>query len=127
VSTQSRPPADVYGPLSPARIGEGRCGDDVSALKRLSLPPFPNRVGVDRVMAVRIEPQATSEARFPGELVIGHALDEVDEPSVGAVLLHQDIGERHISFPLGHHGVERVDATVGHGVPRWPAAGDDKR
>ena len=37
-------------------------------------------------MAVRIEPQAASEARFPGELVFGYALDEVDEPPVGVVL-----------------------------------------
>ena len=35
-------------------------------------------------MAVRIEPQATSEARFPRELVFGHAPDEVDEPPVGS-------------------------------------------
>ena len=73
-------------------------------------------------MAVGIEPQATSEARFPRELVFGHALDEVDEPPVGVVLLRQDVGERHVSFPLGHHGVERVDATIGHGVPGWPAS-----
>src|SRR5215208_37368 len=89
-------------------------GDAVSVLERLSLPPFPYRVGVDRVMAVGIEPQATSEARLPRELVFGHTLDEVDEPPVGVVLLRQDIGERHVSFPLGHHGIERVDATVGH-------------
>jgi hypothetical protein len=40
-------------------------------------------------MAVRIKPQTTTKARFPGNLIFGRALDKVDEPAVGVVLLAQ--------------------------------------
>ena len=38
-------------------------------------------------MAVRIEPQAMTEARFANELIVGRALDEIDEAVVGIVQL----------------------------------------
>jgi hypothetical protein len=44
--------------------------------------PVLDRRGVQRVMAVRIKPQAPTGARLPRELVGGRALDEGEEPAV---------------------------------------------
>jgi hypothetical protein len=38
------------------------------------LSPFPYRLGVLGVMAVRIKPQATAKARFPDELIFWHPI-----------------------------------------------------
>ena len=61
----------------------------------------------------------------PGELVLGYALDEVGEPLVSFCCVRTS--ESGTSFPLGHHGIERVDATVGHGVPGWPPRQDERQ
>src|SRR5215470_17438024 len=52
--------------------------DSVRAMKSASrlfdfpLPPFPYRLGVLRVVAVGIEPEATPEGRLPREVLFGH-------------------------------------------------------
>ncbi len=68
-----------------------------------------------------------TEARVADEVMFGRDLYEVDEPAVGVVQLPQHLGEREAFFLLRHPGVERVDAAVGYGVPRWLAALEDER
>ena len=63
-------------------------------------------------MAVRIKPQATTEARFPDKLVSWRTPNEVDEPAVGIVLLLQDLRERQVPLLLRHLGVESIDAAL---------------
>src|SRR5439155_18172932 len=89
--------------------------------------PMPYRLGVLRVVAVRIEPEATTEARLAAELTFGRPLDEVDEPAMGRVQLPSHRGERQARFLLRHAGVEGIDAAVPDGVPRWPAALENER
>ena len=56
---------------------------------QLGLPffPFSDRLRVLRVMVVRIESQATTEAGLPDELILWNTLDECDESAVGVVPL----------------------------------------
>src|SRR5207237_175675 len=89
--------------------------------------PLPYCLGVLRVMAVRVEPQATTEARLAPPLIFGRSLDEVDEPAMGLVELPSHGGERQTRLLLGHPGVEDIDAPVPDGVPRWRAALEDER
>ena len=49
----------------------------------LLLPPFPDHPGVQRVMAVCIEPQAMSKRCLPRELFLRHALDIFNQLAVG--------------------------------------------
>src|SRR5437879_6810592 len=80
--------------------------------------PLPYRLGVLRVMAVRIEPQATTEAALAAELIFGRPPDEVEEPAMGLVHLPSHRSERQTRLLLGHPGVEGIDAAVPDGVPR---------
>src|SRR5438128_8715839 len=89
--------------------------------------PLPYRLGVLRVVAVRIEPQATTEAALAAELIFGRPLNEVDEPAMGPVQLPSHLGERQARFLLHHAGVEGIDAAVPDGVPRWRAALENER
>ena len=73
-------------------------------------------------MAIGIEPEATSEARLPRELLFGRAVDVIDEPAVSFIQLPQDVGERKTSFLLRHLSIEGIDAAVLSRVPRWPAS-----
>src|SRR5438477_633279 len=68
--------------------------------------PSPYRLGVLRVMAVRIEPQATTEAALAAELIFGRPPDEVEEPAMGLVHLPSHRSERQTRLLLGHPGVE---------------------
>jgi hypothetical protein len=45
-------------------------------------------------MTVRIKPQTTTNARFPGNLIFWHTLYKVDEPAVSIVPLPQHLRER---------------------------------
>jgi hypothetical protein len=56
-------------------------------LSGCSLPPLAYRLGVNPVMAVRIEPQPAPEARVARELFLRHGLQVVDEPDVDLVEL----------------------------------------
>ena len=78
-------------------------------------------------MAVRIEPQATTEAALAAERIFGRRLDEVDEPAMGLVQLPSHRGEGQTRLLLGHPGVEGIDAAERDGVPRWRAALEDER
>src|SRR5215211_4479388 len=77
-------------------------------------------------MAVRIEPEATTKARFARELVCGCTPDEVDQPAVGLDELPTYLGERKAPLLLSHPGIESINAAVGD-VPRWPAPLNDQR
>ena len=90
------------------------------------LPPLPYRLGVLRVMAVGIEPEAMPEARLPREVLFGHASDVVDEPAVRFIQLPQDLGKRQAPFLFRHLRIEGIDAAVLH-VSRWPASCDNER
>src|SRR5690348_16606197 len=91
------------------------------AVKR-STPPLPDGLGVERVMAIGVEPQSTTNAGVADELAFGGSLDEVDEPAVGGRRLRADLGQRQAALRLRHAGVEGVDAAVADGVPRRRAA-----
>src|SRR5207249_12055058 len=89
--------------------------------------PLPYRLGVLRVMAVRIEPQATTEAALAAEPIFGRPPDEAEEPAMGLVHLPSHRSERQTRLLLGHPGVEGIDAAVPGGVPRWRPALEDER
>ena len=57
-------------------------------------------------------------------MLLGQPLHEVDQPLVSLVPLPQDVSDRELPLLFGLDGVERVDATVGHGVP-WRTSADD--
>src|SRR5437899_6611705 len=80
------------------------------------LPPFPYCLGVLRVVAVRVEPEAATEARI-AVICFGRAPDEVDEVAVSVFQLPQHLRERKASLLLRHLRVEGVDAAIPH-VPR---------
>ena len=63
-------------------------------------------------MTVGIEPQATPEARLPGEMLFGHALNVVYEPAVDLIQLPQYAGERKAPFPLRSLSIESINASV---------------
>jgi hypothetical protein len=56
-----------------------------------ALPPRAHGRGVLRVMAVGVEPQATSRSRLTPEGALGLAADEVEEPGVDLVPPPQDL------------------------------------
>ncbi len=89
--------------------------------------PFPDRLGVLRVMAVRVKPQASPEACFPRELFFRHALEIVDKPAVGVVPLSHHLGEGHALLLLSPLGVESIDAAVCGGISRRLPAVEDVR
>ncbi len=78
------------------------------------LSPFPYCLGVFRVVAIRVEPKAMTEARFAAELILGRALNEVDKPMVGVVQFSEHLGERKAFLPLRHLSVKGTDAAVCH-------------
>jgi hypothetical protein len=92
-----------------------------------SLAPLSYGLGMLWVMAVRIEPQATAEARLEGELHFGSALDVGDEPAVSFIHLPQYIRQRQAPFQFRHLSIEGIDAAVLGRVPRWSASLDDER
>lgn len=78
-------------------------------------------------MAIRIKAKATTEARFPGELIFWYALDEFDELAVGIVSLTQYLRERQITLLLGPLSVEGIDAPISNRIPWWLFALEDGR
>lgn len=77
-------------------------------------------------MAVGIEPQSMAEARLPREVLFGHAVQVVEEPTVRFLQLSQHVGERHVPFLFRHLRVESIDAA-GLAVSRWPTSCEDER
>ena len=76
------------------------------------LPPFPYRLGVYRVMAVRVKPQAMPEGGLPRELGFGHALDIVNELAVSFLQLSQHFRKRKIPFLFRHLSIEGIEARI---------------
>jgi hypothetical protein len=66
---------------------ESQVGGQMQMLVGGPLPPLAYRLGVNPVMAVRIEPQPAPEARVARELFLRHGLQVVDEPDVDLVEL----------------------------------------
>src|SRR6266850_391136 len=77
-------------------------------------------------MAVRIEPEATSEAPLPREMLFGRTVDIIDEPAVSCIQLPQNVGERKASCLLRHLRIEGIDAAVLSRVLRWSASRDNE-
>jgi len=77
-------------------------------------------------MAVGIEPQTMAEARFLDEVLVGHAVQVVEEPTVRFLQLPQDLGERQVPFLFRHLRIEGIDAA-GLDVSRWSASSEDQR
>ena len=77
-------------------------------------------------MAVGIEPQAMAERGLPREVLVGHAVQVVEEPTVRFLQLPQDCGERQAPFLFRHLCIEGIDATV-LGISRWSAPCEDQR
>jgi hypothetical protein len=90
------------------------------------LPPLSYRPGVQGIMAIGIEPQAMAEGCLPREVLFGHAVQVVDEPTVRVLQLPQDFGERSIPFLFRHLCIEGIDAAV-LDISRWSASGKDQR
>ncbi len=90
------------------------------------IPPLSNRPGVQRVMTIGIEPQATQEARLPREVLFGHASDVLEEPAVRFIQLRQHVGERKVPLLFRHLRIEGIDPAV-LDVSWWPASHDDER
>src|SRR5258708_27067894 len=90
------------------------------------LPPDLYRPGMQRVMAVGIEPQTMAEARFLGKVLFGHAVQVVEEPTVHFLQLPQDFGERHLSFLFRHLCIEGIDAAR-LDISRRSASAEDQR
>src|SRR5690349_20548600 len=67
-----------------------------------------------------------TEAGLADELMLGGALDEVDEPAVRCHELCADFGQRQVPFLFRHASIEGVDAPVLYGVPRRPSALQDE-
>src|SRR6185437_2125162 len=120
--------------ISPLHTGRMRPTDDTARLAewlvrlrlrgRPPLPPVPYRLGVLRVMSIRVEPEATPGTRFARELASGGVPDEVEKPAVRFIQAPANIGECDLPFLLGHVRIEGVDATE-RDVPRRTAARDD--
>src|SRR2546430_7179524 len=90
-------------------------------------PPGAYRPRVLGVMAVRVEPQATTKPRVARHLLLGSPLYERDRAAVHLVLLREYLGQRPWLPLLGHLGVERIDAAMGHRIARRPPAGEHER
>src|ERR1700733_1281587 len=110
-SQPSKPPFCFRGPSS----------------KRALHPPDPNSLGVLRVVAIRIEPKATTEARVVADSVFGSALYKSDNLTVSAALFPEYFGKRKVRLPCRHLSVEGMDASIGCGVQRRPSTLKDKR
>ena len=82
---------------------------------------------MNRVMAVGIEPQATTGTCFPRELACGRIPDEGDELTVDVIQLPAYVGERQAALLLGHPRIERINTAICGDVAWWPAARDDQR
>jgi hypothetical protein len=63
------------------------------------MSPRPYRPRVLRVVTIRIELQAATEARLPCEQLLGSVMDVLDEPAVDLIELPPHLGERQVSFP----------------------------
>src|SRR5436309_14103640 len=124
-----RPPAPGWLGTRAARWARARPRSPRRAVgsHRHVSSPLPYRPGVLRVVAVRVEPYATTEARLAAELTFGRPLDEVDELAMVRVQLLSHRGDRQARFLLRHAGVEDIDAAVPDGVPRWRAALENER
>jgi hypothetical protein len=90
------------------------------------LPPLLYRPDVQGVMAVGIEPETMTEASLPREVLIGHAVQIVEEPTVRFLQLPQDFGGRHVPFLFRHLRIEGIDAAE-LDISRWSASGEDER
>src|SRR5947199_7374054 len=95
-----------------------RIGSGLALLDR-PLPPLSNRPGVQGVMTIGIEPQATPEARRPREVLFGHASDIVEKPMVRFIQLRQHVGERKVPLLFRHLRIEGIDPAV-LDVSWWP-------
>jgi len=69
-----------------------------------------------RVVVVRVEPQATTEASLPDELILWNTLDECDESAVGVVPLSKYFRKGQLPIPFRCLSVKRINATVHDGV-----------
>jgi len=47
-----------------------------------------------RIVPVRIEAEAMTEAGLTAELILGNGFDELDEPAVNVLLLPEHLGQR---------------------------------
>jgi hypothetical protein len=104
-------------------------GQELSLLLHLPLlhwplPPLSYRPGVQGIMAIGIEPQAMAEGCLPREVLFGHAVQVVDEPTVRVLQLPQDFGERQVPFLFRHLHIEGIDAAV-LDISRWSASAED--
>jgi hypothetical protein len=79
-----------------------------------------------RVVAIRIEPQATMEARV-ADFILGSALYESDNLTVRAALFPEYFGKRKVRLPCCHLSVKGIDASVGCGVQQRLSTLEDKR
>ncbi len=95
-------------------------------MKLDTLSPFLYCPGVQRIMAVGIEPEAMTEARLSCKVFFGYALKIVDESAMCFSQLAQDIGECKVSSLCYHLRIETVDAAIA-GVSRWLLPVDDDR
>ena len=77
-------------------------------------------------MAVGIKPETMAEGRLPREVLFGHAVQVVEEPTVRFIQLPQDIGERQVAFLFRHLRIEGIDAAE-LDVARWSASREDER
>ena len=75
----------------------------------VSLSPVVYRLRVNSVVAVRILPEATTEACVASQLDFGCALDQTDQASMDLLVLAQHVRKRQIVFPLHHQIVEGID------------------
>jgi hypothetical protein len=71
-----------------------------------------------RIVVVRVEPQATTKASLPIELILRNTLDECDESAVGVVPLSKYLRKGHLPIPFRCPGVKRINPTVHDGVSR---------
>lgn len=60
----------------------------------LLFTPFPDRLFVQSIMTVGVQPQAAAEARFSGEMLLWHGLDEFDQPPMSLIPLVQHLRQR---------------------------------
>src|SRR5438874_1564347 len=103
---RSFPESRSGAPPVPSRLTHQSTSRAPSAI---TVSPSPDRLGVQRVVAVRVEAQAPAEARLADGLAFGRSLDEVDEPAMRRLLLPSHVGERQVRFLLRHACVEGID------------------
>ena len=66
-----------------------------------------------------------AEGRLPRDMLVGHAVQAVEETTVRFLQLPQDFGERHVAFLFRHLCIEAIDAAE-PGISRWPASREDE-